>query len=1403
MTTAVATGTTLTLTFSENMNEDAKPSSSVFAVDVANTDDDPSIYDYTIEDDKIVLKLATAVKAGASLTVTYNKPTGANDTVLEDVGGNDLAQITARAVTNSTTDLIVVNKTSLTINESGSGNTGTFTVKLGSQPAGDVVVAVTIKGDDPPGRMDDNILDFDEDTWSTAQTVTVTGQYDANDWNDTATIHLTASQGRLKEERLGSATIALTVTDTASRNGLEITPESFSINEGSSATMSVRLTKKPASDVFVHISRNEEHDGLSLSPAQLVFTTGNYNTLQAFTLHAEEDADTDDEQFAVNLRATGGGYDYESPSLNVRTVDTGSGNTIVVDPAVLLNVPEGGSATATVTLSNAPTGEVTVAVAVGTEPTNSLSVSPASLTFTSSNYADAQTLTFSDSGDANSDDERVVATLTASGGGYDGKSVNLEVVSEDDELSDEETPPTATMIALDSSDDAVPFDDTVPIDPQRAPYRPLPRDGKIKVTFNKAVGKCALITEPVCSTDVTAWTSIDDAYKAKLFELVRLGWLDAGETRNVPFALEVSGNDVTLEPSGLVATVYDDEPKRVRLVVRDKYWSVDGGVQGASTFATWEVKAPVAEGSASPPDDAVIAGLVGQTLNLSQTSGTLPPTPACLDAQGGKATNGRNVQTSECNGAKAQDWRLEERSTGSQAGRYRLVSGLGDGSTYCLDNRGDFSDSAGMGISTCVADDHSTVENQTFDLAQAGSQGDAWTLAFTRGNARTVLWAERHDNQANGRVNQRADGSGARAEWRIAPTSAQPQPVAQSEAGISVADASVTEAAGAQLAFQVFVDRPVTSSDGTVSVDYATGDVTATAGADYAAASGTLSFALGEQSKTVHVTVLEDAHDDDGETLELTLSNPVGVSIVDGAGTGTINNSDPLPKAWLARFGRTVAEQVLAGVRERREAARNPSERVASFGGHTLGTAATEAADAQDLPEANTRRLSSTARIDDPFAAYSLERFGSGPAWGDPAWTNGFGWSDFGGEGMAQPGPAMPQQPMALDDAFRSASFSVTGKEDRFGGTLAAWGRSADSSFAGRDGTLDLDGQVASVLVGLDYARDGWLAGLLLTDTRGIGGYQDASVGSGTLRSELTAASLYGSFGAGGRLEMWGAAGIGQGELLLSPGLGEAAIADLTWQMAAAGARGTLFEPDAGGFALALVSDALVARTASDAAKVGSLVATEADISRLRVGLEGSWPLSLVFGEVTPTVEVGLRHDGGDAEVGLGVELGGGIDWHLPALGLTLDLSGRTLLAHQDDDFEDLGLSVGLVFDPAKETERGLSFNLRRDLGASAGGLDAMFAPETTLATAAAMDLAPRWTAEAAWGFAVLRERFTGSPHAGIGFADTGRDYTLGWRLAPDGTNALDIAFDFSATRRDAEGMPTEHGIVIEASLLR
>ena len=140
----------------------------------------------------------------------------------------------------------------------------------------------------------------------------------------------------------------------------------------------------------------------------------------------------------------------------------------------------------------------------------------------------------------------------------------------------------------------------------------------------------------------------------------------------------------------------------------------------------------------------------------------------------------------------------------------------------------------------------------------------------------------------------------------------------QGPPGLTVADAQVQEAANATLAFAVTLSR---APSGTVTVGYATSDGTATAGSDYTAASGTVTFAAGEISKTVSVPVLDDAHDEGSETLTLTLSNASGAHIEDGTATGTINNTDPMPQAWLARLGRTVGSQVVDALTQRLEGA--------------------------------------------------------------------------------------------------------------------------------------------------------------------------------------------------------------------------------------------------------------------------------------------------------------------------------------------------------------------------------------------------------------------------------------------------------------------------------------------------
>ena len=173
-------------------------------------------------------------------------------------------------------------------------------------------------------------------------------------------------------------------------------------------------------------------------------------------------------------------------------------------------------------------------------------------------------------------------------------------------------------------------------------------------------------------------------------------------------------------------------------------------------------------------------------------------------------------------------------------------------------------------------------------------------------------------------------------------------------AGLSVADAEVQEGPGAALAFAVTLDR---STSAAVQVDYATRDGTAQAGSDYTASSGTLSFAPGETAKTVTVAVLDDSHDEGSETLTLVLSNPSGAYLADGEATGTIENSDLMPQAWIARFGRTVAEQVLEAVEERIRSAPQAGVQV-TVAGQRIGAAAAPS-------EEEAREAEAQARLED------------------------------------------------------------------------------------------------------------------------------------------------------------------------------------------------------------------------------------------------------------------------------------------------------------------------------------------------------------------------------------------------------------------------------------------------------
>ena len=109
-----------------------------------------------------------------------------------------------------------------------------------------------------------------------------------------------------------------------------------------------------------------------------------------------------------------------------------------------------------------------------------------------------------------------------------------------------------------------------------------------------------------------------------------------------------------------------------------------------------------------------------------------------------------------------------------------------------------------------------------------------------------------------------------------------------------VSDAQLAEgqAGSTQMLFTVTLSRAVTTP---VSVAFATQDGTATAGSDYTAATGTLSFAAGETSKTIAVAITGDMVVEGNEGFSLALSNASGATLQDGTGLGQILNDDTAP----------------------------------------------------------------------------------------------------------------------------------------------------------------------------------------------------------------------------------------------------------------------------------------------------------------------------------------------------------------------------------------------------------------------------------------------------------------------------------------------------------------------------
>ena len=580
--------------------------------------------------------------------------------------------------------------------------------------------------------------------------------------------------------------------------------------------------------------------------------------------------------------------------------------------------------------------------------------------------------------------------------------------------------------------------------------------------------------------------------------------------------------------------------------------------------------------------------------------------------------------------------------------------------------------------------------------------------------------------------------------------------VTERDAALSVDDASVSEGPGATLAFAVTLDR---TRDREVRVKYATSDGTATQGDDYTGVSGTLRFAPGETSKTVSVTVLDDAHDEGSETLTLTLSSPRHAVIDDDTAVGTIVNSDPLPNAWLSRFGRAASDQVVQSIGRRLEGGAREShltvmgwrmdrllesthsERDAREPRPGAARPAFEGAMAQGFPPMQGGTLQSPARAVGGFPANAGGNPASASAMGasDNRWLDLMGrlfmsLGPNGGEALAMPG---------LRDMVMGSSFYYGHSPDagplRGMNRMTAWGESASTRFSGAEGKLSLDGEVNTAILGADGEWGRWLAGLALSYSEGEGGYRQASAKGGAVSSTLTGINPYARYRLDERTSLWATLGYGSGRLTLTADGAEVVLeTDMTNAMAAFGGRGVLSMRggETGQFELAVRTDAMLTDTASMA--VAGLSAGEGATSRIRLILEGSGSLPAFGGVLAPKVEAGLRYDGGDAETGAGLEVGGGLAYDKARL--TVQVDGRVLLTHRDRDYEEWGYSLSFEYKPASDG-RGLRYQAGSQWGATQSGVQSLWSLQNAggLTNGAQAANGQRYTAELGYGFGERR----------------------------------------------------------------
>ena len=1167
---------------------------------------------------------------------------------LESTGGSYKYSAEVRVTVTDDDATVAVSPSSVTVPEAG-GGTATYTVKLDGQPTGDVTVTVA-SSNTSVARVTPGSLTFTTSNWSTSQTVTVTGVNDSTPGgNRLTTITHAASGGGFDETTVPS--VSVTVTDD---DGLTVTLSAVEVDEaGGKATYTVRLRTQPTGIVTVAVVASGDTNAARVAPGSLTFTTSNWNAPQPVTVTGVDD-----------------NVDNPGNSRSVTITNTSSGSGYASTATVAVTVTDDDAAPSGITLSVSPT-------AVSEDATVGSQITVAAAVNGDTRYATAQTInvTVGDSDEANAatagtDFSRVLPfQITIPAGTASGTGTFTLTPIDDSEYEDDEfvtvagavsasVPVTAARVTL-LEDDPPPTE--LSISGSRVDEGAADTTAELAFTVSKVVeagrstNRVVTVSYAVTGGTATAGTDYEelsagtltfqpaDSSKTIMVTVVGDDVYEGDETIEVTLS---SPTYATLEEGKLAAsgTIVDDDAQPELSIVGDR---VDEGDAGSTTTLAFTVTKAGATSKPVTVDYAVPAGTRGGTAEASADyqalqPGTLTFQPADTSKTITVTVMGDNIDESD-----------EE----------TVVIALSDPTGATLSPSG----SVATGI--IVDDDDPPVLSIAGSTVTEGHAGATSTLTFTvtktgaTSKLVKVAYADAGSGTATAGTDYEAIPAGTTLTFQpddpaktitvtvigdnmdeydetIEIALGQPLQNATLSASesmatgtivddddppvLSIAGSSVTEGhegTRSKLTFTV-TKAGATSKVATVSYEVTGG--TATAGTDYEALKkGTLTFQPDDNSKTIAVTVKgDDVHEGD-ETVEVTLSSPENATLAAGGSkaVGTITDDDvhqTVARDWMARFGRTAANAAVDAIAQR-----------------VSNTAAGTGHDGPSLTLAG-RRVALTGTPALQGAAEFVEPWEDGPA-----------------------------RVLTLQELAEGSSFDL--ERSLAGGRLNLWGGGAYSSFEKvPQDDYQMSGSVATAIVGADHAGDSHVAGLALAYHHGQGEFSGIGKG-GDLGSSLYAIYPYLRVMFGELFQIGGSFGIGTGSMSIQDA-GDDKMVETGMAMTALGTLDARLQLVlAQDWLLAMGADVQTVHMVSDE-KLPKLPALETATNRIRVGLESSYAFLVTEGvSLAPKLEAGLRLDGGDAETGIGVDVGGGVQLAVPLIGLVVDASGYTVLGTWED----------------------------------------------------------------------------------------------------------------------------------------